>query len=79
MSEQKHPKMSTVTFHGYHANQLHDNARDIEALTERLNYLEEWYERGTVSRQMVTLCVVSIWMAVISCGLLVLRGIISGG
>jgi hypothetical protein len=76
MKEERHPKMSTITFHGYHANQLHDNSRDIQQMMERLNYLEEWYERGTVSRQLVTLCVVSIWFTLISVGLLVLRDIV---
>lgn len=71
-------KLTQMEFRSYHAEMLHDNNEDIQKLIERVQYLEEYYERGTVSRQLVTLCVTSIWFALISGGLLVLRGILSG-
>lgn len=71
-------KLGKVEFRGIHAETLHNNSEDIQRLIERVDDLEYRHERGTVSRQLVTLCVVSIWFAVISVGLLTLRGILLG-
>ena len=71
-------KLGKVEFRGIHAETLHNNSEDIQKLIERVDDLEYRHERGTVSRQLITLCVVSIWFTVISVGLLTLRGILLG-
>lgn len=71
-------KLSKVEFRAMHAEMLHDNNEDIQKLIDRVAELEYLQERGTVSRQLVTLCTVSIWFALISGGLLILRGILLG-
>jgi hypothetical protein len=73
-----HPKSNKLNFYGYHANQLHDNTRDIQDLIERLNYLEDWYERGAVSRQLIALCTVSFWVVMLGFILMVFRDIMGG-
>ena len=52
-------KLGKVEFRGIHAETLHNNSEDIKHLTERISDLEYLHERGTVSRQLVSLNVVT--------------------
>jgi len=72
-------KLTKVEFRVMHVEMLHDNNEDIQKLIDRVSELEYLHERGTVSRQLVTLCVTSIWFTVIAAGLLILRDIMLGG
>lgn len=72
-------KLTKMEFRAMHAEMLHDNNEDIQKLIDRVSELEYLHERGTVSRQLVTLCVTSIWFAGIAAGLLILRDIVLGG
>lgn len=52
-------KLGKVEFRGHHAETLHNNSEDIKQLTERISDLEYLHERGMVSRQLITLNVVT--------------------
>ena len=52
-------KLGKVEFRGIHAETLHNNSEDIKQLMERISDLEYLHERGTVSRQLISLNVVT--------------------
>lgn len=52
-------KLEKVQFRGHHAETLHNNSEDIKQLTERISDLEYLHERGMVSRQLISLNVVT--------------------
>ena len=58
-------KLEKLAFRNYHAEILHDNHEDIQQIIERVNDLEYNFERGRVSRQLITLSVVSTWFGII--------------
>lgn len=52
-------KLEKVQFRSHHVETLHNNSEDIEHLMERINDLEYLHERGMVSRQLISLNVVT--------------------
>lgn len=52
-------KLGKIEFRGLHAETLHNNSEDIKLLMERVSELEYLLERGNVSRQLITLNVVT--------------------